>query len=223
MLEKSVAFLTILKENNFREWFHENKLMYEEAKKEFESFVGLLIQEICSIDKKVSFLEPKDCVFRIFRDIRFSTDKTPYKTHFGAYIARDGGRKSEYGGYYFHLDAENSLLAGGIWMPQPDILKAVRQEIYHNVDEFLAIITHKEFKKHFGEIDQDSMLKTSPKDYPKDWPHINLLKYKNYTVSKSLSPAVIQGTALMKEVSSVFKAMYPYNTFLNRVIEDIRG
>jgi len=223
MLEKSLSFLTILKENNYKEWFHENKPMYEEAKKEFEAFTGMLIQEICAIDKSVSFLEPKDCIFRIFRDIRFTNDKTPYKTNFGAYMARGGGRKSEYGGYYFHLDPDNSLLAGGIWMPQPDVLKAVRMEIYHNVDEFLEIISNKEFKKHFGEIDQDSMLKTAPKDFPKDWLHINLLKYKSYTLSKPLPPEMVISTGLLKEVQAVFKAMVPYNNFLNRVIEDLKG
>jgi uncharacterized protein (TIGR02453 family) len=222
MLEKSLSFLTNLKENNYKEWFHENKPLYEEAKKEFESLVGIIIQEVRSIDKSVNFIEPKDCIFRIFRDIRFTTDKTPYKTNFGAYMARGGGRKSEYGGYYFHLEPDNCLLAGGIWMPQPDVLKALRQEIYHNIDEFLEIISNKEYKKHFGEIDQDSMLKTAPKDYPKDWPHINLLKYKSYTVSKSLPQEIITGAGLIKEVNAVFKAMLPYNNFLNKVIEDLR-
>ena len=140
MLEKSLAFLTVLKENNYKEWFHENKPLYEEAKKEFEPFVNILIQEIRSIDKEVGHLEPKDCIFRVFRDIRFSKDKTPYKTNFGAFVAKGGGRKSEFGGYYFHLEPDNCLLAGGIWMPQPDILKAMRQEIYHNIDEFLEIL-----------------------------------------------------------------------------------
>jgi uncharacterized protein (TIGR02453 family) len=222
MLEKSLSFLSILKNNNYKEWFHENKPLYEEAKKEFESFVTILIQEIRSIDKEVGLLEPKDCIFRIFRDIRFAKDKTPYKTNFGAYIARGGGRKSEYAGYYFHLEPTNSLLAGGIWLPQPDILKAVRQEIYHNIDEFLEILSNNEFKKHLKEIDQDYMLKTSPKDFPKDWPHIDLLKYKSYTVSKPLSDEMVISSRLLNEVRAVFKAMLPINKFFNHVIEDLR-
>ena len=223
MLEKSLSFLTLLKDNNYKEWFHENKPLYDEAKKEFEAFVAILIKEVKLIDNEVGYPEPKDCVFRIFRDIRFSKDKTPYKTNFGAYIAKGGSRKSEFGGYYFHLEPGNVLLAGGIWLPQPDILKAVREEIYHNSDEFLAILSDKEFKKHFGSLDQEYMLKTSPKDYPKDWPHMELLKHKSYTVSKALPQNLILSEKLMDEVRAVFKAMMPMNNLFNKVIEDLRN
>ena len=223
MLEKSLSFLTLLKDNNYKEWFHENKPLYDEAKKEFEAFVAILIKEVKLIDNEVGYPEPKDCVFRIFRDIRFSKDKTPYKTNFGAYIAKGGSRKSEFGGYYFHLEPGNALLAGGIWLPQPDILKAVREEIYHNSDEFLTILSDKEFKKHFGSLDQEYMLKTSPKDYPKDWPHMELLKHKSYTVSKALPQNLILSEKLMDEVRAVFKAMMPMNNLFNKVIEDLRN
>ena len=223
MLEKSLSFLTLLKDNNYKEWFHENKPLYDEAKKEFEAFVAILIKEVKLIDNEVGYPEPKDCVFRIFRDIRFSKDKTPYKTNFGAYIAKGGSRTSEFGGYYFHLEPGNALLAGGIWLPQPDILKAVREEIYHNSDEFLAILSDKEFKKHFGSLDQEYMLKTSPKDYPKDWLHIEFLKHKSYTVSKALPQNLILSEKLMDEVRAVFKAMMPMNNLFNKVIEDLRS
>ncbi len=221
MLEKSISFLSILKENNYKEWYHENKPRYEEAKVEFEIFVKQLITLIGEFDKSLGFLEPKDCTFRIFRDIRFSKDKTPYKTNFGAFIAR-GGRKSENGGYYFHLEPGNSLLAGGIWMPQPDLLKAIRNEIYHNTEEFIQIIKSGEFKKYFDSIDNESVLKTVPKDYPKDWPHIDLLKYKSYTVSTPLPEAILTGPDLSVYTSKVFKALFPFNKFLNQVVEDIR-
>jgi len=223
MLEKSLSYLALLKENNYREWYHENKFIYEEAKKEFETFVLSLIKEVKMIDNEVGYPEPKDCIFRIFRDIRFSPDKTPYKTHFGVFIAKGGNRKSEYGGYYFHLEPGNALLAGGIWQPQPDILKAVREEIYHNVDEFLAILSDKEFKKQLGNLNQEYVLKTSPKDYPKDWPHIELLKYKSFTVSKAVPDDLLHSPKLMDEISAVFKAIMPVNKFLNKVIEDLRG
>jgi uncharacterized protein (TIGR02453 family) len=197
--------------------------LYEEAKKEFEDFVATLIKEVKLIDPEVGYPEPKDCTFRIFRDIRFAKDKTPYKTNFGAFIAKGGNRKSEYGGYYFHLEPGNSLLAGGIWLPQPDILKAVREEIYHNADEFLAILSDKDFKKHLRELNQEYLLKTSPKDYPKDWPHIDLLKHKSYTVSKSLPDNILTGPNLLDEVRVVFKSIMPINKFFNKVIEDLRG
>lgn len=223
MLEKSISFLTALKDNNYKEWFHENKAVYDDAKKEFEAFVAVLIKEVKMVDPEIGYPEPKDCIFRVFRDVRFSKDKTPYKTNFGAFLAKGGNRKSEYGGYYFHLEPGNALLAGGIWMPQPDVLKAVREEIYHNTDEFLAIIADKEFKKNFGSLNTEYMLKTSPKDYPKDWPHIDLLKYKSYTVSKALPDELINNNKLLDEVRHVFKALAPMNKYFNKVIEDVRS
>ncbi len=221
MLEKSLSFLSMLKENNYKEWFHENKPVYEEAKEEFELLVNQLIGIVGQFDKSLGILEPKDCIFRIFRDIRFSKDKTPYKTNFGAFIAR-GGRKGENGGYYFHLEPENSLLAGGIWMPQPDLLKALRTEIYNNTDEFIAIVSSKEFKKYFGSIDNDYVLKTAPKDYPKDWPHIDLLKHKSYTVSNLFTDKILTGPSLLEHTSEVFKAMFPFNTYMNHVVSELR-
>jgi uncharacterized protein (TIGR02453 family) len=223
MLNLSISFLSQLKENNYKEWFQENKNLYDEAKKEFEDFVHLLIKEVYAIDNEIGYPEPKNCIFRIFRDVRFSKDKTPYKTNFGVYLARGGSRKSEYAGYYFHLEPGNYMLAGGIWMPQPDILKAVRSEIYHNTDEFLKIIYSESFKKNLKSIDNDSILKTAPKDFPKDWEHINLLKYKSYTVSKPVAEEVIiSKNDLFKEINEVYSAMHPYNAFLNKVIEDLR-
>jgi uncharacterized protein (TIGR02453 family) len=222
MLDTSLGFLSILKENNYKEWFHANKDLYDQAKKEFEGFVTALIPEIHTFDKEIGYPEPKDIIFRIFRDIRFSNDKTPYKTNFGVYLARGGTRKSEYGGYYFHLEPGNCMLAGGIWMPQPDILKGIREEIYHNIDEFLEILNNKEFKKHFKGIDSDAVLKNAPKDFPKDWPHVDLLKFKSYTVAKIIPDEMVLGSKIIPTAIEVFKAMMPLNKFFNRVIEDLR-
>jgi uncharacterized protein (TIGR02453 family) len=222
MLSTSLGFLSVLKENNYKEWFHANKDFYTEAKKEFEDFTNLLIGEIHVFDKEIGYPEAKNCIFRIFRDIRFSPNKTPYKTNFGAYIARGGSRKTEYGGYYFHLEPGNSMLAGGVWMPQPDVLKGIREEIYHNPDEFIDILNNKEFKKHFSGIDGNDVLKTAPKDFPKDWQHIHLLKFKSYTVSKALPEDVVKSDKVIPAAVEVFKAMLPMNKFFNRVIEDLR-
>lgn len=222
MLEKSISFLRKLKENNYKEWFHENKPMYDEAKKEFEDFVFGFLHEACQIDKTIGPVEPKNCIFRIFRDVRFTNDKTPYKTNFGAYVAKGGGRKSEYAGFYVHIEPGNSMLAGGVWMPQPDILKAIRNEIFHNVEEFSEILTSKDFKHYFGEISKEDMLKTAPKDFPKDWPNIDLLKYKSYTLGKSLSDETVNSDKFMEEIRNVFTAMLPFNNFMNQVIEDLK-
>lgn len=222
MLEKSLSFLTILKENNYKEWFHENKSLYEEAKKEFEHFTTLMIAEVIQIDKSVTAVEPKDCIFRLFRDVRFANDKTPYKTNFGAFVAARGGRKSEYGGYYLHLEPDRCMIGGGVWMPQPDVLKAIRQEIYHNVEPFLELTSSAAFTKYFKAFDTESVLKTAPKDFPKDWPHIALLKYKSYTVTQLIGDEVVLRDNFLDTIREVFLAMKPFNSYLNRAITDLR-
>lgn len=222
MLNKTIAFLTELKENNYKEWFHAQKPVYDEAKKEYEQFVSTFIHEACQIDTTIGMPEPKDCIFRIFRDIRFSNDKTPYKTNFGAYVARGGGRKSEFAGFYVHIEPGQSMLAGGVWMPQPDILKSIRNDIYHHVDEFKGIIQTENFKKHFDKISEEDMLKTAPKDFPKDWPDIALLKYKSYTLAKFIPDSVVTSDHFMEELRQTFTAMLPFNNFMNRAIEDLR-
>ena len=148
------GFLGELRKNNNREWFQANRKWYEQCRSEFEFFVTLLINEIGKFDRSIGALKASDCLFRIYRDIRFSPDKTPYKTNFGAYIAK-GGRKSEFAGYYFHIEPGNCMLAGGIYMPSKEILKAIREEIYHNTEDFLAIIHNKDFQKVFLEISGD--------------------------------------------------------------------
>lgn len=222
MLTDILQFLSALKDNNHKEWFDANRDWYQKSKKDFESFVNKLIPEIQKIDKEVGPIEAKDCVFRIFRDVRFSPDKTPYKSHMGAYVAK-GGRKSNLGGYYFHMEPGNSVLAGGIWAPEAPVLKAIRSDIYGLIEEFQAIVESKGFKKQFGELDTDmGLLRSAPKDFPKDFPHINYLKYKSYTVSKSIPDSLFKDEkALIAECVEVFKELKPLNAFFNRAIHEM--
>lgn len=219
MLTDILQFLTALKENNNKEWFDQNRDWYQKSKKSFEDFVNKLIPEVQKIDSSIGNLEAKDCVFRIFRDVRFSPDKTPYKSHMGVYFAK-GGRKSPLGGYYFHMEPGNSVLAGGIWAPEAPALKAIRSEIYGLIDEFREIVESKNFKKQFGELDTDmGVLRSAPKDFPKDFPYIDYLKYKSYTVSKFIPDSFYNDEkALLAECASVFKDLKPLNAFLNRAI-----
>ena len=210
-------FLESLKKNNNREWFEKNKSWYDEAKKEFDNFTAKLITVVGKIDKDIAYLEPKECTFRIYRDIRFSPDKTPYKTNFGAYLVK-GGKKSNFAGYYFHIEPGSNMLAGGIYMPMPDILKKLRMEIYENIDEFLEIVENPTFIKHFGQIDDDAKLKSPPKDFPNDFPHIEYLKFKNYSVAKNLSSQMIHSNKLMDEVITVYTVLKPLNKFLNNAL-----
>ena len=214
-----INFLEKLAKNNHKEWFHEHKDEYKEVRREFQQYTAFLIAEIANFDESVKHLEPKDCIFRINRDIRFSNDKRPYKTNFGAFIA-PGGRKSGYAGYYFHLEPANSFIAGGVFMPAPKNLKAIRNEIYENIDEFKSILKASEFQKHFGELDEIEKLKTAPKGFPKNFRDIDLLNHKHYTVSKPLKKDLLHSEKLTSEIAKAFQALYPMNYFLNDAIEN---
>ncbi|MEE4196341.1 MAG: DUF2461 domain-containing protein [Bacteroidales bacterium] len=210
-------FLSELKKNNHKEWFYDQKPVYQIVRKQFEQLIAQAILDISSFDESVKYTDPKKCIFRINRDIRFSKDKSPYKTNFGAFIA-PGGRNTGNAGYYIHLEPGNCFLAGGIYMPPPDRLKAVRNEIYENPEEFKKIIENKNFKKHFNGLLRDEMLKTAPKGFPRDFENIGLLKYKHYTVLKSISEEQVLSDSFANEIRETFKALYPLNNFINRGI-----
>jgi uncharacterized protein (TIGR02453 family) len=212
-MKKSLSFISDLKNNNHKEWFHANRARYDEARGEFLAFIETLIGEIQAFDPSVATVDAKSALFRINRDIRFSKDKSPYKTNFGAFIV-PGGKKSGNGGYYFHLDPDGSFAGGGVYHPEPAILKKIRNEIYGNPEEFREIIENKEFTDYFGEM-YDDRLKTPPKGYPKDFEHIDLLKYKSYIVSRSFDTPTLTGDGLVGEVVRAFRLMYPLNKFIN--------
>ena len=220
MLNHSIYdFLLELRENNNRDWFHANKKKYEQAKKDFQLFVELCIEQIKDIDPDVSGLQAKDCMFRIFRDVRFSNDKRPYKTNFGAFLAKNG-RKSRFGGYYIHIEPEQCFLGGGCYMPAANVLKAIRTEIYHHSDEFRELIENKNFKQHFPEMYGDK-LKTAPRGFPKDFKDIDLLNYKHYAVGKSVRDKLVLSNEFSSEIENTFKALYPLNRFLNEIVLDL--
>ena len=139
-------FLTNLATNNNRDWFQANKSQYESAKKEVEQFVNTLIPLISGFDDKIKYVEAKDCMFRIFRDVRFGKDKSPYKTNMGAWITGSGTNSSG-PGYYIHIQPGGSFLAIGVYMPEPEQLKRLRKEMYYNINDFLGIFKETKFKK----------------------------------------------------------------------------
>ena len=212
-MKKSLSFISDLKKNNHKEWFHANRVRYDEARGEFLAFIETLIGKIQAFDPTVGSVDAKGALFRINRDIRFSKDKSPYKTNFGAFIV-PGGKKSGNGGYYFHLEPEGSFAGGGVYHPEAAILKKIRNEIYENPEEFREIIENKEFSDYFGEM-YDDRLKTPPKGYPKDFEHIDLLKYKSFIVSRSFDTGTLTGDRLVGEVVRAFRLMYPLNKFIN--------
>ena len=174
-------FLKDLSANNNREWFNEHKAEYETARAEFDNFLATVIARISLFDETIRGIQPKDCTYRIYRDTRFSADKTPYKIHFGGYINAKG-KKSDHCGYYVHLQPGNCLLAGGSYCPPSPLLKALRQAVYDNMDEFRGIVEDPAFKQYFPVVGEN-FLKTAPKGFSKDYPYLKYLQCKEYTVS----------------------------------------
>lgn len=216
----TLKFLKDLKINNNRPWFEKHKDQYLDAKEDFESFVQKLIDKISAFDQDIKGLEAKNCTFRQYRDVRFSKDKRPYKTNMGAYMAR-GGKKSIYGGYYFHLEPGNSLMGSGLWMPEADEVKKVRQEIDYCFDEFSNIINNKKFKKDYGDLyaNDNIKLKTIPKGYDAGNPAIEHLKLKSFFAEKGIPDKEIISNSLLKDTTSSFNNLKPLIDFLNRAIE----
>lgn len=213
-----LQFLTELKDNNNREWFAENKDKYQRALTEFEHIVSALIIQISAFDQSIKGMQAKDCIYRIYRDVRFSHDKSPYKNHLGAYISAKGGRKSERAGYYIHFEVGGSMLGGGLYCPPPPILKAVRQSIYDNIEEYKSIVTNPAFKKleAIGE-----KLKTMPQGYPKDFPDGEYLKSKDYTYIYKMNEAFCASDDLVEKSIVIFKEMHALNIFLNYTVDEV--
>lgn len=212
---KTFKFLKELKDNNTKEWFADNKKRYEEAKSEFETFIEELIKNIAKFDPAVAELEAKKTIFRIYRDVRFSKDKSPYKLNMGAHISPHRSKVHDRAGYYIQIQPGNSFLAGGAYDPGNPWITQIRQEIDYNTKEFKKIINSASFKKHFGEIQGDK-LKTAPKGFPKDHPEIDLLQYKSYLAVNNCNDKLVTSGDFMKHCTTVFKAMKPFDDFLNR-------
>jgi uncharacterized protein (TIGR02453 family) len=216
---ETLPFLTALKKNNNREWFQTHKSDYDKIRKDFEDFAGVLLENLKTFDKTLQNIEIKQCLFRIYRDVRFSPNKEPYKTHFGVYFAKNGGKNSDLAGYYFHLDPDESFFGGGIYMPLPEYLKAIRKEIYYQIDEFKTIINAISFKKYYDGIEEIEKLKKPPVDFPKDFPDIELLKNKHFFTSHYFKPEDALKEDFYAYVSTGFKAVKPLVDFINFTVE----
>ncbi|MCL1850241.1 MAG: DUF2461 domain-containing protein [Bacteroidetes bacterium] len=218
---ETLQFLTELKTNNNRDWFQTHKTEADRARKNYEDFANSLLENLKSFDKSLQNIEIKQCIFRIYRDVRFSPNKEPYKTHFGVYFAKNGGKNSDLAGYYFHLDPEESFFGGGIYMPLPEYLKILRKEIYYQIDEFKAILNAPDFKKYYPEgIEEIEKLKKAPADFPKDFPDIELLKNKHFFTSHYFKPEKALKEDFSAYVSNGFKAVKPLVDFINFTVEE---
>ena len=217
MISKNVFdFLKELEQNNEREWFNKNKHLYTIAYQEMIQFIDSLIQKMAEFDPNLKGLEAKKSIFRIYRDVRFSHDKSPFKLNFGGFMVK-GGRTSGKAGYYLHIENNNSFIAGGIYMPPAPFLKSVRQEIYYHADEFKSIIQNEECVKYFKEISGEKLVRP-PKGFPPDFPDIELLKYKSYGFIHPVSNDQCLKADFEQYVLKLFRLMQPMISFLNRGI-----
>ena len=220
MLEpQTLKFLHQLKKNNNKPWFDAHRAAYEAAKIDFQNFIQLVIDQLQKSDIAIAGTVARNCLFRINRDIRFSNDKTPYKSNFGASI-KQGGRKAPFAGYYFHLEPGNSFIGGGLWMPEAQQLKNMRQEIDYNWEEFQTILKNKAFKKTYKDLykGSDQSLTTVPKGYDKDNPAIEYLKLKSFIAETTIADEELTKSSLHKKTVAAFEALQPLLQFINRTI-----
>jgi len=211
-------FLKDVKENNNREWFQANKQEYENARTDVLNFTAGIIKELAKADITIpADLDPKSCVMRIYRDIRFSKNKTPFKTNFGIAISSNG-KNFKGPGYYIHLEPGKSFIAGGTWFPESDELKSIRQEIDYNSSDWHEIVDEKAFRDEFGELDTEGKLKTVPKGYSSDHPDIEYLKLKSFTAGRQLSDKELLKADSEVFVSEKLKKLNPLMVFLRNAI-----
>lgn len=212
-----LKFLKDLSKNNDRAWFEKNKSRYLEAKEGFDDFIEALHKEVVKFDEGVAGLNPRKLAFRIYRDVRFSKDKRPYKTNMGAGMSRNGRMEQE-AGYYVHIEPGKCFVAGGLYMPDASNLAKVRQEIDYNAAALKKIFASKPYKKYFKELDDYDKLKTAPKGYAKDHPEISLLQFKSFTTTHEFSDAEVKDKNFVKKAADAFKSLKPLNDFLNEAI-----
>lgn len=210
------TFLKNLENNNSKEWFDAHKKEYEVLRKQWLDFVGAAIKNIGGFDEQLLSLEPKNCVFRINRDVRFSANKNPYKTNFSM-VLQGGGKKSEQAGYYLHIEPNKCFIAGGAWQPMPDKLAAIRQEIDYNGKAFTKIVADKNFVKHYGKLGGE-VLQRPPKGYEADNAMIAYLKHKSFIAECKLTQKDVLSDDFTKILLEKYKALKPLIDFLNSAV-----
>jgi uncharacterized protein (TIGR02453 family) len=216
ILESAFNYLSQLKENNNREWFIANKPEFEKEQKNLKGFFGNLKNELEQIDS----IE-KMQIFRIYRDVRFSKNKTPYKSHFSAGFVRQ--KPNLRGGYYLHIEENATFVGGGFWEPNKEDLLRIRKELAIDAKELREIIKQKEFVKYFGSLEGEE-LKTAPRDFDKNHVNIDLIRKKQYIVTRKFTNKEVLSPEFEKEVILTFKAMRPFFNYMSDILStDLNG
>lgn len=218
MLQAStLKFLEELGNNNNREWFDAHRDNYQAAKEDFESFVTAMKNEMLPLIPRLEEQQAKNMIFRVFRDVRFSKDKTPYKAHFSAYFSQ-GGRKWPGAGYYIHIQPGASFAAAGIWMPEGPLLKNIRQEIDYDYPAFQDILGEASFKKKFNKISGETLQKV-PAGYEATNPAADYLKMKSFIADTAIGDGEVLRKDFVKKLATVFATAAPFVNFMNRAME----
>ena len=212
--KENIDFLNQLKQNNNREWFLANKPVYEKNRQNVIEFADEVLSLLNQHDN-IETISGKKSLYRIYRDVRFSKDKTPYKTHWAGYYKRATNLLR--GGYYFHIEPGNSFVGGGFWSPNPKDLKRIRTNILEFGDELLDIVNSKEFIAHFGTL-KGEQLKTAPKGFDKNHKYINLLRYKQFLLIKPFTDKEVLQNNFALKVNDTFKAMRPFFNYMSEAL-----
>jgi uncharacterized protein (TIGR02453 family) len=214
--KSTLDFLKELNQNNNREWFTENKSTFEAEQKKVKAFYNVAMERL-----KVSDLIESVKIFRIYRDVRFSKNKLPFKSHFGGQFTRATNKLR--GGYYLHICPGDSFLAGGFWEPNKGDLERIRKEFETDATEIRAIVNTADFKKNFGKLKGDAV-KSAPRGFDKNHPNIDLIKLKQFIVSRSFTDDEVLAPNFLTEVTASFKAMRPYLDYMSDVLTtDLNG
>ena len=212
----TLDFLQELKVNNNRDWFNEHKPAFQIEQKKVKDFYTALMEEL----KKHDDIESLK-IFRIYRDVRFSKDKTPYKPHFAGNFVR--GTKRLRGGYYLRIRPEESFLAGGFWEPNKEDLLRIRKEFETDTTEIRKIINNKTFVKHFGKLKGDA-LKTAPRGFDKEHPDMDLIRMKQFIVTREFTDEEVLSPNFLQEIDASYKAMRPYFDYMSELLTtDLNG
>lgn len=218
-MEELLSFLRELRVNNNRDWFEKNKSRYISIREYVDNLTQNLLNGISEFDPHAKYLSPKDCTYRIYRDTRFSSDKTPYKTHIGIFINPPYGKKSMRMGYYLHLEPDNcSIGVGNVCLPSK-LITSIRESIRDNIDEYLNIIENPDFKKCFKKVGENPV-KTAPKGFSKDWQYIELVKPKDYYTFHPLKDKEMKSENFTKKMIEIFKTGKPFMDFINYTIDE---
>lgn len=217
-----IHFLRQLQCNNNREWFNAHKEEFLKHQARFHELVDEVIKEITVFDADVAGLTAKDCTYRIYRDVRFSSDKSPYKCHFGAFIAK-GGKKAGNAGYYFHISTGDGeeypychMLVAGDYCYKPEVMKILREDIVNGEGDFDAVV--KQADASFT-LDNDGALKRNPKGFPADAPYSEYIRLKYFCLTAIPDDEFWEGEDLAKRIASKFVTTKPFLNYINRAID----